>query len=323
MVSPRGDDNRPARVVGPEEFEAALAELVGGCADPAAGPWGPRSMMWRVSREKCVFLAAGKAALLQLAHPYVGEAIGASENAVRDPISRFRRTFEAVYAMVFGTLDDAVSAARAVHRVHRGVTGELPRAGRFEAGHRYQANEVSALEWVLATLVDGSMQAFELTVGRPSAAQREAFWRDTRTLGLLMGLTDLPPSWTAFERYRDGVLASDTLAVTPTAAEVGRALLVSPDLATAPVWAAYRAITAHLLPARFRAPFGLRYGRRERALARAGLVAARAGYLRVPARIRWVPAYHEAAWRLSGVPGRDRVGRTLEEAALSVLLRPA
>ncbi|MEZ4239451.1 MAG: oxygenase MpaB family protein [Myxococcota bacterium] len=301
-----GDDTR---VVGAEAFEAALRGVAAATDDPRAGPWGPRSMMWRVSREKCVFLAAGKAALLQLAHPYVGEAIAASESAVRDPILRFRRTFEAVYAMVFGTLDDALGAARTVHRVHRHVEGELPAAGRYAAGHRYRANEVAALEWVLATLVDGSVHAFELTVGSPSPAQLEAFWRDARTLGQLMGLTELPPDWAAFERYRDAALASDMLAVTPRAADVGRALLVAPDRVTAPVWATYRAITAHLLPARFRAPFGLRYGRRERAVALAALAAARAGYLRVPARIRWVPAYHEARWRLSGAPARDRVGR--------------
>lgn len=97
------------------DLETTLADIAARCADPAAGPWGPGSVMWRVSREKGVLLAGGRAALLQLAHPYVGEAVAASATAVSDPLLRFRRTFEAIYAMVFGTLDEVLDAARRVH----------------------------------------------------------------------------------------------------------------------------------------------------------------------------------------------------------------
>ena len=101
-----------------------------------------------------------------------------------------------------------------------------------------------------------------------------------------MGLVDVPEDWASFEAWFRGTLASDTLAVTPAAAEVGRRLLVAPDAATAPIWATYRAITGELLPERFRAPFGLRHGRRDQALARAALSAIRVGYPLVPPRIR-------------------------------------
>ena len=46
------------------DLEETLTELRQRCADPVAGPWGPRSVMWRVSREKGVLLAGGRAALL-------------------------------------------------------------------------------------------------------------------------------------------------------------------------------------------------------------------------------------------------------------------
>jgi uncharacterized protein (DUF2236 family) len=119
------------------------------------------------------------------------------------------------------------------------------------------------------------------------------------------------------------MLASDHLAVTPAAAEVGRRLLIGPDRATAPIWATYRAVTTALLPERFREPFGLRWGRRDQAVATAALATVRAAYPRVPSRIRCVPAWTEATWRLAGSGRRsDRFGRSLEALALSVLLRP-
>jgi uncharacterized protein (DUF2236 family) len=294
------------------DLESTLAQLRQECADPELGPWGPDSVMWRVAREKAVLLAGGRAALLQLAHPAVGEAVASSELATRAPLLRFQRTFVAVHGMVFGTLEQALQIARHVHRVHEGVRSPA-----------YDANETSALQWVLATLVDGSVLAYELTQGPMSPVERERFWQDARKVGLLFGLEGLPEDWTSFSRYVQQTLASDTLAVTPRASEVGRRLLLAPDLATQPFWATYRAVTAALMPARFRAPFHLRLGVRERMLARSALLAVRLGYRRVPARVRCVPAYHEARWRLQGRgPHTDRMGRWLEETSLALLLRP-
>jgi uncharacterized protein (DUF2236 family) len=291
-----------------QDLESTLAQLRRECSDPELGPWGPDSVMWRVAREKAVLLAGGRAALLQLAHPAVGEAVAASEVAVRAPLLRFQRTFVAVHGMVFGTLEEALQIARRVHRVHEGVR---------------QANELGALQWVLATLVDGSVLAYELTHGPLSPGERERFWQDARKVGLLFGLSGLPPDWDTFSRYVQDTLRSDTLAVTPRASEVGRRLLLAPDRATLPFWTTYRAVTAALLPARFHGPFRLRMGVRERMLARSALLAMRLGYRRVPARLRCVPSYHEALWRLKGEgPCTDHVGRWLEETSLGLLLKP-
>lgn len=304
----------------PDHLERALAELRARsvATDPAAGAWGPDSQLWRVAREKCVLAAGGRAALLQLAHPFVGEAVAASDVAVRSPLTRFKRTFDAVYAWVFGTFDDAVAAARRVHRVHRGVRGTLPAVGPYQAGDPYRANHEGALRWVHATLVDSSVLAFERAGLALTAAEREAYWQDSRAFGLLVGLTELPESWAAFAAYRDRMLTSDALAVTPAAADVGRRLLSAPS----PIWATYRAMTASLLPPRFHAPFGLGWGLRDQALARIAFEALSRGYRHVPSRLRCVPAYHEARWRLAGHRSRvDRLGRTLEDVALGVLLR--
>ena len=53
------------------------------------------------------------------------------------------------------------------------VTGLLPEtAGPFKAGSRYCANNISALRWVYASLVESAIVAHEIVFGVLSAADR-------------------------------------------------------------------------------------------------------------------------------------------------------
>src|SRR5262249_10347297 len=77
-----------------------------------AGVFGPASMTWRMNRESILFLAAGRALLLQLAHPWIAAAIAEHSTALTNPMMRFHRTFKMVFTLVFGTVDQALDAAR-------------------------------------------------------------------------------------------------------------------------------------------------------------------------------------------------------------------
>src|SRR4051812_29676100 len=126
-----------------DNFENSLDAVREAAAGPIEGIFGPDSLTWRVDREAAIFLGAGRAVLLQLAHPWVAAAISEHSRTFADPIGRFHRTFNTTFTMVFGTLDQALAASRRLHRRHAVVTGILPHAtGRFEAGSRYSANEV-------------------------------------------------------------------------------------------------------------------------------------------------------------------------------------
>ncbi|MBL8740025.1 MAG: DUF2236 domain-containing protein [Myxococcales bacterium] len=282
--------------------------------DPRAGVFGPGTVVWEVAREAIIFLGAGRAALLQLAHPYVGVAVGEHSVTRSDPLARFRTTFRRIFRMVFGDLDEAIQAARGVYAVHsriRGIIGE--RAGGLEAAHAYDARDRAAKIWVLATLWDTSLWLFERLVRPLSDAEKARYYAENRRFGRLFGVADsLPPSYPAFCDYVREMLAGPTLEVTRPAAEIGRFImnpqnafgrLVSPD---------YRLFTAQLLPARLAAGFGLEQGgaagaRRFQQILRA----ARAATPLLPARIRYLPAYIEATRRLEGRSGRDRVGELL------------
>src|SRR5689334_13517853 len=102
-------------VVTRADLEASLEALRRQIADPRAGILGPRSIAWQIGGDLAVFLGGGRAALLQLAHPIVAYAIAQHSHTRADVAGRFRRTFQSVFAMVFGELDDALAAARRVH----------------------------------------------------------------------------------------------------------------------------------------------------------------------------------------------------------------
>lgn len=314
----RADGAGQEAEVSRRDLEARLDSVASQVSDPRAGIFGPGSVVWRVNKESLVFLGAGRAALLQLAHPHVAWAIEQHSSTRRDPFGRFQRTFRQVFGMVFGDLDDALRAARSVHALHARIRGSLPEAaGRFAAGSGYRANSPEALLWVHATLWDTSILCHERVLGPLTAAEKEAYWQETKRFAALFGIPDavLPPSWEDFQRYVSDVLAGDTLVVAPCAAEMARFLFRPLVPGTRPIMRAYARYTAWLLPERLADGFGLSRGGEAGARRQARDESRiRALYPHLPRRLRYLPAYVEARRRLAGRQGRDYLGELLSRA---------
>ena len=82
------------------ELESLLASVTTQSTDPCSGLFGPASMSWKINREAALFLGAGRAALLQLAHPWVATALEQHSSLLGDPIARFHNRFPIVFTMV-------------------------------------------------------------------------------------------------------------------------------------------------------------------------------------------------------------------------------
>src|SRR5215212_10409904 len=248
-----------------DDFANSLASVRAAAAGPIKGIFGPESLTWRVDREAAVFLGAGRALLLQLAHPWVAAAISEHSKTFADPVGRFHRTFNITFTMVFGTLDQALAASRRLQRRHAVVTGSLPQAaGRYEAGSAYSANEVSALRWVHATLVETALQTHDLVLPALTDSEREQYWAEAKLYAALFGVrpADLPADWTSFTAYTEATSQSDSLAVSPAARDIAQQIFSGRATGLRiPRW--YRALTAHLLPERLREEFGFEFGKRE------------------------------------------------------------
>jgi uncharacterized protein (DUF2236 family) len=270
---------------------------------------------WRIDREAIIFLGAGRALLLQLAHPWIAAAVAEHSRTFADPIGRFHRTFGIVFTLVFGSRDNALAAARRLYQRHAAIVGVLPETvGPFDAGSSYRANEVSALRWVHATLVETALIVHDLVLPPLSVEERERYWAESRLYGALFGLApaDLPADWASFVSYNAAMIQSDVLTVSSAAREVAGQIFVGRPWLRPPRW--YQAISAHILPERLRAGFGFAFDEHERKAADRALAWIRGIYPKLPNRIRYVGPYQEAQARLQGRPRLDWTTRCLNRA---------
>ena len=282
-----------------DDLETLLTSIEAACPDPRAGIYGPGSITWQLSRESAVFLGAGRAALLQIAHPWVAAALAQHSSLLNDPISRFHNTFRTVFTMIFGSLHQALAAARRLHTLHTHIQGELP-----ESGGHYEANEIAALRWVYATLIESAVLAREWV--RPlTAADRESYYRESHTIAALFGLpaSELPPDWEAFQEYNRSMAASADLGVSAAARSMAHAILSGAgSWIHPPRW--YRALTVAWLPPRFREEFGFVLTPADRRTADRARWWFPRVYRALPPSVRFVGPYLEAQARLAGrAPG--------------------
>lgn len=273
------------------DLESQLVRLAQNVGDPRAGLFGPTSVTWTINRESALFLGAGRAALLQLAHPWVAAAIAQHSTVLNRPIVRFHNTFRVVYTMIFGSLPQAFAASRYLHTLHTRIRGELPHS---HADH-YEANEVAALRWVWATLIETAVLAYE-TVLPLSLEDRDQYYQEMKLFAALFGIPTaiLPANWCAFQAYCRETAESSTLSIDSLARSMGQSIMAGAgSWIHPPHW--YRSLTAGWLPPRLRAGFGLIT---DDAAADSGRRWLSRLYPALPASVRFVGPWREAQERL-------------------------
>jgi uncharacterized protein (DUF2236 family) len=281
-------------------LEAHIAAVERGVSQPLAGIFGPDSISWKINRESALFLGAGRAALLQLAHPWVAVALDQHSSLLEKPIARFHNTFRVVFTMVFGSADQAFGASRSLHQLHANIRGEIPIAiAGYKKDSPYEANQIPALSWVFATLVESAIVAYECVLPPLTAQQRNAYFAEARTLAALFGIPDqaLPADWNAFTAYIADMCNSQALGVSDRSRYMAHRLLAgSGSRIHPPHW--YHAITTDWLPLRFRDEFGLDFNPKVEQAARKAHQWLPRFYTRLPATLRFVGPYQEACARL-------------------------
>jgi uncharacterized protein (DUF2236 family) len=299
MAPPAGDDLW--------EYGRWLRELLASAEDP--GYWGPSSAMWRLHREAALGLGLGRAILLQLAHPWVAQAVADHSTFRQQPVERFLSTIAAAYLLVFGSRRQADAAAARIRAVHARITGTLSEdVGRWRRGTPYRAADPDALLWVLATLMDTTLVVYEACFAPLPAPVAEAYLRDTARLGALVELPveRVPRDRASLEAYMRASVADGTVAVGETARHLARSVLY-PDLprgARAATWlarAGNRAVTEALMPAELRRQYGSLLAVRHPHLRRLGGMAGRRLLHRLPARLRLDPVAAIALQRAGGL----------------------
>jgi len=263
------------------------------------GLFGPDSLAWRVNGEIVLLLGAGRALLMQLAHPAVAAAVAEHSGFPVDALGRLTRTMDTTFAITFGDSEQSRLAAARVNAVHERVHGEV-----------YDALDPQLLLWVHATLVDSALMVHDRFVGSLSPADRAGYYREMKRHATVLRVPPsvLPRTLGAFDRYVRAEIAR--LEVTDEARRLATDILSPPvPLPLRPAAMTFGLITASLLPDSLREGYGL--SRRRLVDAGLSMVAAASRILLplVPPVFRTWPGATAARRRVS-FPGQ---GPTLSE----------
>ncbi len=242
-------------------------------------PFAPDSAIRRVHSEGVLLLGGGRAVLMQLAHSAVARGVAEHSSYATQRWRRLLRTLRPMYAIAFGSANQALAAAAGINHLHEHVRG---------AG--YDARDPSLLLWVLATLIDTSLEMHARFLRPLNPEEAAAYYANMRYVGQLLQIPreHLPPDLTAFRAYFEAALA--TLRVSDDARAVARDLMRYTPL-NLPFIAPLRLFTTGTLPPSLREQYGLDWGHRSETLLRSMQAASRFTLTRLPLALRRTPRF--------------------------------
>jgi uncharacterized protein (DUF2236 family) len=249
----------------------------------------PNSVARRLSNEPACGLLAGRALVLQLAHPAVAAGVEEHSDFKSHPLKRLLGTLTAMYSITNGPHDLAQGMGERVRHIHSFVTG---------AG--YRANDPANLLWVHATLVDSVLLANTLFVRPLSVDLEQAFYQEMKKVALPFGLAeeDQPKDLQEFHSYFDSTVRR--LRLTETSREL-IGFVLSPELPgglhrpLGPALSLMRLITVATIPEPIRVQAGLRWDSHNAAAFRSVQVLVKAAMRAQPYAARSAPVRLGAA----------------------------
>lgn len=267
-----------------------------------AGYFGPESVTWLLYREPVFLLGGVRALLLQIAHPAVADGVARYSNFQADPFGRGYRTFAAMAMIYFGTKKQADATAQRLWRIHSGINGHYTSiVGNLSS--TYNANDPGLLLWVLATLIDTTIEVYDRTLSRQLPDDwKERFYEESKVAARVLGIPDtvFPADLPSFHVYFQSILNAPWLGAAPACRDMAQAIVRHPRAPKR--WAALFA--AGWMPPLLCRNLGIDAGLEpEQRLAK---WMRRFGYFYrlLPGGLRYNPAWHQAMCRIARANGQ-------------------
>lgn len=234
----------------------------------------------RITREGILIASGGAASILQTSHPGVGQGVYDHSYTFKNPLARLQNTMEWLYAVQFGSEEEAEIISSFARRMHDTVNGP-----------DYDAQDAEPQVWVGATLFDVSLRFYQALFGRLGPDEIEEFYQQTRVYAQLMGAPAeaQPQDFAEFKVYYRKQL--DSFELTEASKKVAHQLLYADHLPLymRPGMGAIRLLTAGLMPEPLRTQYGWEWNAaRERRFIML-VNALRIVYPRLPLSVRTLP----------------------------------
>jgi len=182
------------------------------------GLFGPRSIVWRVHRDRSFPLAGVRSLMVQALHPLAMAGVAEHSTWRQDPFGRLAATSSYLVTTTYGDRASALAAAARVRKIHTHVRGVDP-----ETGLPYSAEDPSLLLWVHAGMVDSIVEVVRrYGRGLDDDADADRYVAEMVTFAEIVGVPrdDVPATAASLRSYLDsvdprraGAAAKDAMAV--------------------------------------------------------------------------------------------------------------
>ena len=188
------------------------------------GLFGPRSVVWRVNRDRCFPLAGIRSLMVQALHPLAMAGVAQHSNWKKDPFGRLAATNTYLLTTTFGDTPSALAAAEWVRKIHVHVRGT-----DHETGLPYSAEDPALLLWVHAAMVDSVVEVVTRYGRTLDGAAADRYVAEMVRFAEIVGVPseDVPKTVAELRNYLESV---ELRQATPAACEAIAIVLDPPDL---------------------------------------------------------------------------------------------
>ncbi len=196
------------------------------------GLYGPRSIVWRVHRDRSFPVAGIRSLMIQALHPLAMAGVEQHSDWKRNPIGRLAATSGYVLTVTYGDTASAHRAAARVREVHKWVRGV-----DAVTGLEYRAEDPSLLLWIHAAMVDSIIHVLQRYGRALDAADADRYVDEMVSFAELVGVPaeQVPRSVSSLREYMESV---PLLQATPAARDAIGIILDPPgiDAGTRELW---------------------------------------------------------------------------------------
>jgi uncharacterized protein (DUF2236 family) len=188
------------------------------------GLYGPKSLVWRVHRDRSFPIAGMRSLMVQALHPLAMAGVSEHSNWRRDPFGRLAATSSYVLTTTYGDTAAALAAAAWVRKVHEHVRGVDP-----ETGLPYSAEDPGLLLWIHAGMVESIVTIVQRYGRGLTDEEANRYVAEMVRFAEIVGVPreQVPASVASLRGYIESV---DLRQATPAARDAMAVVLDPPDL---------------------------------------------------------------------------------------------